>query len=46
MTFVGTPSYMSPEALFYEGEIGTIEKYFQFDIWSAGIILYELFYGH
>ena len=38
--FVGTPFYMSPEAMLYQ-------KYSsKSDIWSFGIIVYELYHGY
>lgn len=36
---VGTPLYMSPEAM--KGNIYTIKN----DIWSIGVILYEILHG-
>ena len=40
VAYVGTLSYMSPERL--EGE----EYSFPSDIWSIGMILYEMVVGH
>lgn len=39
-TFVGTPTYMSPE------RIQGTEYSFPSDVWSIGIILYEMMTGH
>lgn len=39
-TFCGSPSYMAPEIMGYQHYSN------QVDMWSAGLILYEMIYGH
>lgn len=38
-TYVGTPEYVSPEVLLNKGHNKCV------DIWSYGILLYEMTYG-
>jgi serine/threonine protein kinase len=41
-TYIGTPVYMSPEMVKYKSD-NTINVTLKADVWSIGIVIYELF---